>query len=1260
MMAFALMAMLPMFGWSQDNREAIMRNRLAGQESRTWTWNTEAPYGYVWGNMGYHGAPGHSVAFDGEGLWWGVSSEEDFLGQLPYQSDTHVPTGEESMKATMTFYADGFICSNDAQGNRIRQGLWSIVPNDDINDDMKEGDLNTSAGSILFPFAINRGGEKPTHFEILSLTNSTLTLCYAEAGQGEWGEATFWQFKAQDEGNSDYTCTVDGICYEVLSERNRTCQVIYSKPNPSLTVVNIASEVTIGGKSYAVTRIDGAAFAKWGNIQSVTIPESVTEIGSRAFSGSSLQSITLPNSITEIKDGTFMDCSNLSAVTLRNNLKTIGADAFSRCSSLTEITLPASLTTVGKGAFDRCWKLNKFVVASGNPTFKSFSGVIYDPSLTKLLLCPPGRTGFDVPEDIIEIGMGAFYGSALKTVNLPSGLQRIGDDAFSGCSELQAIDIPASVTELGVGAFWACTSLTEVEIPEGVETLNKTFGGCSNLRSVVLPESLIELYDQCFYNCTSLESITLPASVRVMDGWGIFYECTQMKTINCWIEQPINIDVLSTLSGIDSQSTLYVPYQSLYAYNQSAWNVFLIRALPETVPNDTHSTFYYTTNDGSPLSLYTDRTLFIDPTGQPLQVLSHTQQSDGSWAIELSGIAFGIADNAFYNQYNLKTVALPASIVEIGKSAFSFCDLSDINIPEGVFKLQDEALRGNNFESLTLPQSLQNIEYGALANCHNLRSLDIPAHVQRIDEQWDLTALETITVGKDNHHFRSPNQSNVIITNYDKVILGCRNSVIPEGVTAIGTDAFAYCPLTSITLPESLEHIYSDAFYNCHELTSIHIPKNVQRMYAAFTSCDRLNSITVDLQNPYFDSREDCNAIIETATNTLVQGCSTTVIPASVTTIGDYAYYGQSGLTYILIPNTVTSIGYRAFAFSGLTSITIPYGLQTIEAYAFSVCNNLERINLPSSIERIGQNAFGGDNYNHLFTTQHFYWYTDKLPKLDGDIFSQWNWHTFHVPADRVDYFWDAFANLYQYSVEPLPSDLEIQDDATTFEHPYEVEYSTVSYIRQFNSTNWQALYVPFELTYDNWSDSFEVARINNFHQYDLDHDGKADETVMEAFVVKDGRIKANYPYLIRAKEVGEKTLNLGEAVVKPAEELGYQCASMDHRYTFHGTYHQIPGETMYSQGYYAMGGGNLITAEDDAAGLGAFRWYLDITDLDGSKLSLQKATLRIVGEESESGIDTIGYESEWSTPTPVGIDGRLLQSPRGIFIMNGQKMLKY
>lgn len=1232
-----------------------MRNRLAGQESRTWTWNTEAPYGYVWGNMGYHGAPAHSVASDGDGLWWGVSSEEGFLDQL-HQSDTHIPTGEESMDATMTFYADGFICSNDAQGNRIRQGQWSIVPNDDINDDMKEGDLNTTAGSILFPFAINREGEKPKHFEILSLTNSTLTLCYADAGLGEWGEATFWQFKALDEGNSDYLCTVDGICYEVLSERNRTCQVVYSKPDPSLTEVNIASEVTISGKSYAVTRIDGAAFAKWVNIQSVTIPESVTEIGSRAFSGSSLQSITLPNSITEIKDGTFMDCSNLSAITLHNDLKTIGADAFSRCSSLTEITLPASLTTVGKRAFDHCWKLNKFVVASGNPTFRSFSGVVYDPSLTKLLLCPPGRTSFEVPEDIIEIGKGAFYGSALKTVNLPSGLQRIGDDAFSGCSELQAIDIPASVTELGVGAFWACSSLTEVEIPEGVETLNKIFGDCSSLSSVVLPESVIELYDQCFYNCTSLESITLPASIRVMTGWGICYGCTQMKTINCWIEQPINIDVQSTFIDIDSQSTLYVPYQSLTAYNQSAWSELPIRALPETVPNDIHSTFYYTTEDGSQLSLYTDRTLFYDPTGEPLEVLSHIQQSDGSWAIELSGIAYGIADNAFYCQSELKTVALPSTIVEIGYEAFGICHLSDINIPEGVVKLQISSLSDNDFESLTLPQSLRSIETRALDNCHNLRSLDIPAHVQRVAEQWGLTALETITVDKENHHFRSPHQSNVIINNDNSVILGCRNSVIPEGVTVIGSYAFASCPLTSITLPESLERIYSNAFYNCQELTSISIPKNVRWLDVAFTRCDQLRSITVDLQNPYFDSREDCNAIIETATNTLVQGCPATVIPASVTAIGSDAFYRQSGLTSIQIPNTVTSIGYRAFANSGLTSVTIPYGLLTIDTNAFSDCDNLERINLPSSIEWIGHNAF------YSFKILHIYWYTDQLPELYGWSISPWSWQTLHVPADRVDYFRNAFpTNLYHLTyVEPLPSDLELQDDATTFEHPYEVEYNMVSYTRQFNSTNWQALYVPFELNYDDWSDDFEVARINNFHQYDLDHDGKADETVMEAFVVKDGWIKANYPYLIRAKEVGEKTLNLSEAVVMPAEELGYQCASMDHRYTFHGTYHQIPGETMYGQGYYAMGGGNLITAEDDAAGLGAFRWYLDITDLDGNKLSPLRASLRIIGEESENGIDTIGYEPEWSTHTPVGIDGRLLQSSRGMFIMNGQKMLKY
>lgn len=166
---------------------------------KVWKWNTSAPDGQIWGNMGSDGShSGKDLALTGAGKWWGVTNSEEFLGQLNHTEDGQAH-GDENTDATMVFTEDGMIYCYDASGNKIREGKYSVKDYDPTYSNTAAycGILETDAGSILFPYEINSGGRMPTEFQIAYLSAGRLVLVYPDNGAWSgWSEGTFWQFSS--------------------------------------------------------------------------------------------------------------------------------------------------------------------------------------------------------------------------------------------------------------------------------------------------------------------------------------------------------------------------------------------------------------------------------------------------------------------------------------------------------------------------------------------------------------------------------------------------------------------------------------------------------------------------------------------------------------------------------------------------------------------------------------------------------------------------------------------------------------------------------------------------------------------------------------------------------------------------------------------------------------------------------------------------------------------------------------------------------
>ena len=596
----------------------------------------------------------------------------------------------------------------------------------------------------------------------------------------------------------------------------------------------------------------------------------------------------------------------------------------------------------------------------------------------------------------------------------------------------------------------------------------------------------------------------------------------------------------------------------------------------------------------------------------------------GLTSVTIPNSVTGIEQYAFYNCSGLSSITIPNSVTSIGSSAFYGTKWYD-NQPDGVvyagkvLYVYKGTMPSNT--KIDIKDGTKGIGGSAFSGCSGLTSVTIPNSVTWIGESafYGCSGLTSIT--------------------------------IPNSVTSIGEYAFRNCSsLTSVTIPNSVTSIGGGAFYGCSGLTSVTIPNSVTSIGgAAFAECSGLTSITIP------------NSVTSIG-GFAFYGCSgltSLTIPNSVTSIEGAAFAECSGLTSLTIPNSVTSIGNNAFyRCSGLTSVTIPNSVTSIGDYAFSGCSGLTSISFPNSVTSIGNSAFYGCSGLTSITCE-----ASTPPGCGDDCFYNVPKNIpVYVPANSVEAYkkageWKDFTNI-----QAIPS-IYTLTDGELYNIGSQRKECEISYTRTFNNTAWQALYIPFSLNFNDWKDNFEIAYINGVRQLDKNDDGTIDETIMDVIKIKSGSTSPNMPYLIKAKKTGKKTFSVSNTTLYPAEENSVDCSTTIAKYTFTGTYNAVPSATMIANGYYAMGGGNLIQS-DGSNDLKPYRWYMKVESRNPSYNASNAAktiTINVIDEEGET---TTGVEELQMTncKSPVyDLNGRKVNENNlkpGIYVKNGKKFV--
>jgi len=765
--------------------------------------------------------------------------------------------------------------------------------------------------------------------------------------------------------------TSDGINYEVTSPTT----VAVGNNTSATGVVVIPAAVTTACGTYSVTSISDYAFLQCSTLTSITIPNSVTNIGQAAFALTGLTSVTIPNSVTNIDQYAFGYCSNLTSVTCNASVPiAIDASVFEGVNQIGCIlSVPAGAVAVYQAA--AIWQ--DFGLVVSNPTFNNTTTIsvcnsytwlvnnqTYTTSGTYYYASTNDSTNYTVETlaltiqsnftsdginyvvtspTTVAVGINA---SATGVVVIPPAVTtecgtyavtNIGEKAFKNCSGLSSVTIPNSVTSIGINAFAYCTGLTSVTIPNSVTSIDdNAFQECSGLTSVTIPNSVTSLGQYAFYSCSGLTSATLPNAITSISS-GVFSNCTQLPSISI----PNSVTSISEYAFSDCYGLTSVAIGNSvtsigdYAFRQCSGLTSI--TIPNTVTSIGNSAFFSCT---------------------------------GLTSITIGNSVTSIGNGAFQNCYKLTSFAIPSSLTSIGATTFANCSgLTSVTIPNSITSIGDSAFNTcTGLTSITIGNSVTSIGARAFANCFSLTSL-----ICNVSTPITITA----------NVFADVTQSACSLTVPAASVSAYQAALVWKDFAPI--NAIVY---NTTTVTACASYTWANNNQNYTETG----------VYTGTTTNGITEQLDLTITTPPTSFTKDGINYVVTSPTTVAVGDNTSatgvvVIPASVTTgcgtytvtsIGQSAFQSCSALTSVTIGNSVTSIGTGAFAnctglstvtignsvtsisdsvFANcytLTSVTIPDSVTSIGNYAFYFCSGLNSITIGNSVTSIGDNAFGG------------------------------------------------------------------------------------------------------------------------------------------------------------------------------------------------------------------------------------------------------------------------------------------------------------